>query len=226
MRKSMSILLAILVICPAMASAEVLVRHCDAPTATACATTSIWVRPASAINVQVNRSGAPFVKLSDVLPTERVASCYHDSAVAVGSSTKCNTRVPGRNDLWEMKSVLYPPAQVVGQITVVWDAVTEDSDGQSFDGTAGYLLYRQQDVCGETSADSRCGQMPWETDDVGPATRRIYTGISGRWCFTVQGYTVARDLGVITVPDPSACAVAGQVIRLPGAAKNVRAVGP
>jgi hypothetical protein len=226
MRKSMWILWALLILCPAIAGAEVLVRHCDTPTATACAVAPIWVRPVSAINVQVNRSGAPYVRLSDVLPTERVAACYDDPAVAVGSSKNCGARVPGRNDLWELKSVLYPPAQVVGQITVVWDAVTEDSDGKPFDGTAGYLLHRQQDVCGETSSDSRCGQMPWVTDDTGTERRKVYTGISGRWCFTVQGYTATRDLGVITTPDASACAVAGQIIRLPGAAKNVRAVGP
>src|SRR6185295_467285 len=92
------------------ARADVLVRHCDTPTATACAVTPIWVAPASAINVQVNRTGAPFAKLTDVQPTERIATCYDDQLVTIGSSKSCSTRVPGRNDLWQLKSVLYPSA--------------------------------------------------------------------------------------------------------------------
>jgi hypothetical protein len=101
-------ILMIAVLFPAVCSAEILVRHCDTPTATACAVAPIWVQPPSAINVQVNRVGAPFVKLSEVQPTERVAACYDDPAVTAGSTRACSTRVPGRNDLWQLKSVLFP----------------------------------------------------------------------------------------------------------------------
>jgi hypothetical protein len=110
--------------------AETLVRHCDTPTATTCAVTPIWVRSESAINVQVNRIGAPYVRLSDVEPTERIAVCVDDPAVTVGSSRPCSTKVAGRNDLWQLKAALYPAEQGPGAIDLVWPPVTTDDKGQ------------------------------------------------------------------------------------------------
>lgn len=223
MSKSIYVFLAFLF--SAAVHADVLVRHCDTSTATACATTPIWVKPASAINVQVNRTGSPFVKLSDVQPTERIAACY-DPAIQPGSSATCAVKVPNRTDLWELKSVLYPPIEATGQITLTWDAVTTDSTGAPFDGTAGYVVSRQQDVCGAAMTDPRCGTMPWITEDVGAVTKKIYAGISGRWCFRVQGRTAAGDLGVISVPDADDCSTAIPVVRLSGPVQNVKATAP
>lgn len=219
------LLLFALLLLPAWSKADVLVRHCDTPTATACATSPIWVKPASAINVQVQRTGAPFVALSTVQPTERIAACY-DPAVLPGSSTTCAVKVPNRSDLWELKSVLYPPVETTGQITLTWDAVTTDSSGAPFDGTTGYVVSRQQDVCGAAMTDPRCGTMPWVSEDVGLVTKKLFTNIAGRWCFRVQGRTAAGDLGVISVPDADDCATAAMLIRVPGPAQNIKATAP
>jgi hypothetical protein len=98
-------LVALVLVCP-RAMAEVLVRSCD--TAGAGCAKAAWVLPVNAKAVQVNRTGAPFVALADVLPTERLAACYDDPGVTAGSSTVCASRVPGRADLWQLKSVLFP----------------------------------------------------------------------------------------------------------------------
>lgn len=135
----MKILLLVLMF-PSIASADILVRHCDTPTATACAVTSIWVKPESAINVQVQRTGAPFVKLSEVQSTERIATCY-DPAVTAGSSKTCSVKVPGRSDLWQLKSVLYP-AVAPGTLTLIvtaaqpkWDSGAPLASNQLVDLT-------------------------------------------------------------------------------------------
>lgn len=217
----------LLLLLPVAASADVLVRNCDTPTAMGCAVAPIWVQPPKAINVQVQRSGAaPFVKLADIQPSERIATCYNDPAIQPGSSAKCTTTVPNRTDLWELKSTLYPPDQVLGQITVTWDAVTASSDGEPFDGTAGYVVSRQQDVCGAEMADPRCGTMPWISEDVGPVTRKIFANIAGRWCFRVQGRTAAGDLGVISVPDADDCNTAAALKRVSGPVQNIKATAP
>ena len=219
-----SLALAGLALACAPAAADVLVRHCDTPATTGCSVASIWVKPASAINVQVNRAGSPFVRLADVQPSERIAACYNDPAIAAGSSAKCAVSVPNRTDQWELKSVLFPTGQVLGQITLTWDAVTLDTEGQPFTGTTGYIVNRQQDVCLETSTDPRCGTMPWITEDVGNVTRKVFEGLAGRWCFTVQGYIVSREFGAM--PATPGCAVAGQKLRLSGTVQNVKATGP
>jgi len=131
---AMKITLALLAIfLPLLARAEILVRHCDTPTAAACATTPTWVSPANAVNVQVNRTGAPFVALVTVLPTERIAACYDDPAVVAGSSTTCTKRVPNRNDLWQLKSVLYPVSvpTTTGSLQISVDASGPKWDSQA-----------------------------------------------------------------------------------------------
>jgi hypothetical protein len=128
----MRYLFSIALLWPAFAMAETLVRHCDTPSAdgSVCSRPSIWVRSASAINVQVNRVGAPYVRLSDVEPTERIAVCVDDPAVGIGTSTPCSMRVAGRNDLWELKAALYPAEQGPGAIDLVWPPVTTDDQGR------------------------------------------------------------------------------------------------
>lgn len=119
----------LLLLLPALASADVLVASCVTPTATGCSTVRTWVLPANATNVQVNRTGAPWVPLVQVLPTERIAACYDDPGVAIGSSTVCAARVPGRSDLWQLKSVLYPAAPAVpATITLNVDAANPHWD--------------------------------------------------------------------------------------------------
>ena len=218
------LLIACFCLVASVAHADILVRHCDTPTAMGCAVASIWVKPSSALNVQVNRVGAPFVKLTDVQPSERIAACYNDPAIAAGSSAKCSVPVPGRTDQWELKSTLYPPDQVVGQITLQWEPSSADTNGQPFADVAGYVTNRQQDVCLATSADPRCGTMPWITEDVGNVTQKVFAGLSGRWCFTMQAYTAAHDLGTLSTSDT--CQTAMAIKRLPGPPKNIRATAP
>jgi hypothetical protein len=101
--------------------AAVLVRSCD--TAGASCAKWTWVLPANAKAVQVNRgAAAPFALLADVLPTERIASCYDDPGVTIGSATVCAARVPGRTDVWQLKSALYPVATPTKSIGLVIDA--------------------------------------------------------------------------------------------------------
>lgn len=101
------VLVALAFVCP-RAMADVLVRSCDAAGATCVKAT--WVLPANAKAVQVYRTGAPFALIADIQPSERIAACYDDPGVTAGSSTVCASRVPGRSDLWQLKSVLYPIA--------------------------------------------------------------------------------------------------------------------
>lgn len=105
------LLLALLFVLPAVASAEILVRHCPS-------SSCIWVLPANATRVQVNRTGTPVVALAEVLPTERIVTCYHDPDLVPGSSASCDTRVPGRTDVWELKSVLYPASSAPGSMRI------------------------------------------------------------------------------------------------------------
>lgn len=112
-----------LLLLPAIASADVLVSSCPATSTTGCPPAPTWVKPINAINVRVNRAGAPFVSLAQVLPTERIAACYDDPAIAAGSTATCSTRVPGRTDLWQLKSVLYATAPTTpATITLTVDA--------------------------------------------------------------------------------------------------------
>lgn len=122
-------LLALILLLPLAAHAEILVRHCQTPG------TCTWVRPADATQVQVNRAGSPIVELATVLPTERIAACYDGAVVG---ATSCTTRVPGRNDLWQLKSELYPTD--TGEIRVTWPAVTTDDKGAPLTGIT-YSLY-------------------------------------------------------------------------------------
>jgi hypothetical protein len=100
----------------AQVRADVLVRNCA--TATASCPVASWVKPSDATNVQVKRDGAPFVPLAEVQGSERIAACYDDPGVVAGSSTTCAARVPGRSDLWQLKSILYPPVGGSLQLTV------------------------------------------------------------------------------------------------------------
>lgn len=109
-RTCASLALVALAVASVPAVGEVLVRNCETPSATDC-TRATWVPTAQASIVQVQRGGgAPWVSLSSVAPSERVAACYDDPGVQPGSTTVCAARVPGRSDLWQLKSVLYPAA--------------------------------------------------------------------------------------------------------------------
>jgi hypothetical protein len=208
------------------AAGETLVSHCEKPAGSDCPR-PVWVRPANAKTVQVMRDGgAPWVAIGDVKGSERIAVCIDDSKLKAGRSGACSTRnVPGRKDNWQAKRDVFAAPVAKGKIVVRWQAVTRDTQGQPFDGTAGYLLHRQEDVCLDTSADPRCGSMPWLTDDVGPKLEKVYENIAGRWCFRVQGYTKDRELGAITEVDPRACASPGGTAHLPGHA-NASATDP
>jgi hypothetical protein len=113
-------------------NAGILVASCSTPAALGCPTGRSWVEPAAAVNVQVSRgTTAPFVALSSVLPTERIAACYDDPALVTGSTGNCTTRVPGRQDLWQLKSVLYPavpPPSSAGTLTLTVDSANPTWD--------------------------------------------------------------------------------------------------
>lgn len=114
----------VLALLPCAGSAEVLVRNC--PTSTC-----VWVAPADATIVQVNRPGAPLVPLADVLPTERIAACYDDPVLTAGAAGTCTKRVPGRSDLWQLKSVLYPTQAAVPSLQIAVDASNPRWDSQA-----------------------------------------------------------------------------------------------
>lgn len=123
----MKALLWLMFLTPALASADVLIASCASPSATGCSVARQWVLPANVTNVQVLRgTSTPYVPLSSVLPTERIAACYDDPGITAGSTAACAARVPGRSDLWQLKSVLYPtstpPASAPASITLTVDA--------------------------------------------------------------------------------------------------------
>jgi hypothetical protein len=208
------------------ATAQTLVRHCEQVSGTSC-NRAVWVQPQNASVVVVLRgTTSPWVPLAEVLSTERITVCIDDPAIVAGQPGTCATRIPGRTDNWQLKSIVYPTTapSTDGTITVTWDMPTVGTDGQPFSGVAGYRVRRQQDVCSQTTPDPRCGTMPWVEEDVGNVLRRVFTVGSGRWCFTVQGYIASGEGGGVSQLDPErACALPGQVIRLPAAPPNVRA---
>lgn len=203
-----------------VAHAEVLVRQCDAPSGTTCSKW-VWVQPSKAITVNTLRAagGNVWAKLSDVLPVDRIATCYNDPAVIAGSSTMCSTRVPGRTDVWELKSVLYP-APTVGPLTVSWDAVTLDTNKTPMT-VGGYIVHRQLDDC-QPPTGPPCGSNPWIDQDVGKVTQIILEGLSGRWCFTVQAYSEAGDRGPLS--DPAFCQTAQVAKQIPSQVTGVKVV--
>lgn len=197
----MKILAALLLLVPALASADVLVASCSALSATGgCSSARTWVLPANATTVQVNRAGAaPWAPLAQVLPTERIAACYNDPGVAIGSSTGCATRVPGRNDLWQLKSVLYPaaPASPAAPATITltvdainphWDSGAPLSSNQLTD------LYVRLYGAPEGQAVMLLDAVPWA-----PAlTFKRSSQIPERTCFTAS---LALDTTGDKIPD-------------------------
>jgi hypothetical protein len=205
------------------AHSQTLVRHCEQVSGASC-NRAVWVQPVNASAVAVLRgTTSPWVPLADVLPTERIMVCVDDPAIVIGQPGNCATRIPGRSDNWQLKSLVYPSAPTGGPITLTWEAPTVGTDGQPFTGIAGYRVSRQQDVCSQATPDPRCGTMPWIPEDVGNVTRRVFTVDSGRWCFTVQGLIGSGEGGGVSTVNLDACALPGQVIRLPAAPTNVRA---
>lgn len=189
-----------LAVLPALAQADVLVRHCETPAASGCTLTPIWVLPANATNVQVNRAGAPFVKLSDVQPSERIAACYDDPGMQPGSTTVCAARVPGRTDLWQLKSVLYPaapPPPKSLQLTIdasspKWDSGAPLASNQLADLSV--RLYGAPAGQLKTLLDS----MPWSA----LLTFRRISAAAERWCFSASfGLDTTGD-GVIDQEGP------------------------
>lgn len=221
------LLFALLFVLPAISGAETLVRHCVEPSATGCAR-AVYVRPADASIVSALRgSYSAWMPLSQVQPTERISVCVDDPSFTAGQPGPCLTRIPGRTDNWQVKSIVYPvspPTSADGHITVVWDAVITDSAGAAYTGTAGYRVNRQLDVCTTQPPDSRCGTMPWVTQDVGNVIRYVFALPAGRWCFTVQAYDAQGNGGVLTQQDPTLCAVPSQPQSVPGAPQNARAI--
>jgi hypothetical protein len=139
--------------------ADALVRTCTTVSAGGCTAPITWELPVNAVNVQVQRTGAPFVKLSEVQPTERIAACY-DTTLAPGSGAKCTVNVPSRGDLWQLKSVLYP--QVTGSIELRIDASAPRWDSQAPVSTnmltdLSVLLYGAEQGQPKTLLDS----APW-----------------------------------------------------------------
>jgi hypothetical protein len=173
-------------VCP-RAVADVLVRSCDAAGAS-CAKWA-WVLPPDAKAVQVNRASTPFVALTEVLPAERVASCYDDPGVKAGSSTVCAARVPGRTDLWQLKSVLYPAAPAVPKSILLtvdaanpqWTAGVRAGGRPVFPEelpTLGIRIYGAP----EGQPPVLLTSAPWAAS----ATFRRESQTAERWCFTAS----------------------------------------
>jgi hypothetical protein len=186
-------LLAIALLLPALASAEVLVRNCPTPT------TCGWVRPANAVTVQVRREGIPLVPLAGVQPNEYIAACYDDPAVAIGSNTPCKTVVPGRSDLWQLKSVLYPatppppPPQGTGSIQISVDAGNPKWDsGEPIPSNLLPDLYVRIYGAPEGQAKTLIDAAPWA-----PLLTFRHAG-TGRWCFAAS---LALDTTGDKIPD-------------------------
>jgi hypothetical protein len=179
------------------AVADVLVRSCD--TAGASCSKWAWVTPADAKAVQVQRTGTPFVTLADVQQTERIASCYDDAAVAAGSSTACSTRVPGRTDLWQLKSVLYTDATAGAKaLDLTVDASNPRWEGVRQGGRAvfaeelpslGVRLYGAPEGQPLTLLDS----SPWAA----AVSFRRESQMPERWCFAAS-LTFARIVGTVS----------------------------
>ena len=189
----------VLLILPSAASAEILVRHCQT------AATCVWVRPAGASLVQVNRTGAPIVPLADVLPTERIITCYHDPDLVIGSGASCDTRVPGRTDLWELKSVVYATSARTLELSVdasnpKWDTQEplssnlltslfvrlyggEQGNAKSLLDAAPWansLRFRRE----STSAAVNCFAATLALDTTGDAIPEIESQQTAEWCGT------------------------------------------
>jgi hypothetical protein len=181
---------------PLVAQADVLVRSC--PTAgTSCSATPTWQLPASAAAVQAQRTGAPFVPLAQVLPTERIAACYNDPTITAGSIGNCSTKVPGRTDLWQLKSVLYPPSAPTGPatITLTIDAANPHWDsGAALSTTQLTDLYVRLYGAPEGQALVLLDAVPWAST----LTFKRTPSSSERQCFAAS---LALDTTGDKIPD-------------------------
>jgi hypothetical protein len=90
------------------ARADILVRSSPAASATVPPNWS-WQPPQNVIAAQT--ISGPWKLMAQVGDSERIATCYNDPDVVVGSQTRCDTRVPNRTDMWELKANLFanPP---------------------------------------------------------------------------------------------------------------------
>lgn len=89
----------------------------------------LWQRPADAQFVRILRAGVvSVVPVSDVKPTDRVASCVDDAAVLPGTNTKCSKLVPGRNDVWQLASLVFTPPEEpgIGSLAIIVTGATAE----------------------------------------------------------------------------------------------------
>lgn len=174
-----------------------------------------YQRPAQADIVKVLRTPASvWAPLAEVLPTERIQVCMDDPAVLVGSTTSCSTRIPGRTDNWQLKSLAIQPQ--FGSVTFAWEPVTVNMDGSPVT-LAGYtvIVRRQNCIIG---TDAGCVVADRDPPlDLGNVLTFTVANVAKQACLIVQARTDTNDRGVIsdepcgapTIPRPMPAQVTG-----------------
>lgn len=155
--------------------------------------------PANADIVRVNRTGgAAWVPVAEVQPTERILVCV-DGPVTVGStsSTACTTRVPGRTDNWQLKSLAIPEPLATGSVTFEWNPVTTFDNGAPIANLAGYTVSVKHQDCDPATAN--CAPAAFEMPlDLGNVTRFTVTNVKHSAGLIVQGRLTDGTLGPLS----------------------------
>lgn len=180
--------------------------------------------PANADVVKVLRTPASvWAPIAEVKPTERVQACANDPTVAIGSTAKCNTRLPGRSDNWALMSELFaPPPPKLGTVTFKWLPVTQDTDGAPIVIEGYTLTIRRQDC--ELGAVAGCVVAASEPPlELGNVLTYTLPNVVREACGYIQARTPAKDLGLLP---PVACRVAEPLRQIPAVVTGVEAVTP
>lgn len=181
--------------------------------------------PADADVVKVLRTGGSvWTPLAEVLPTERIQVCVDDPAVAIGSTTVCATRIPGRTDNWQLRSLAIPPPPAAGTVTFAWDAVTQFDDGKPIVGLAGYTVTVRHQDCDLSAGMPPCEVATWEPPvEVGTVTQYLVANVKNEASIIVQGRLADGTLGLVS----ELATGKPQVTRpKPGKVTNVHVVTP
>jgi hypothetical protein len=185
------------------------------------ATASIWAAPKDAQFVERLRGAEiAVVSVADVLPTDRLKSCDHESVVA-GSAVKCPNTLPDGSN-WRRVSVLFPPApppvpSEKPSVLFGWTPPTQNKDGSALTDLVGYRVSLRYQNC--DPALPGCQVAHFEPSfDIGPVDRFRCVNVVFECWITLQ---VINSEGTVSGVTPE---TKGSPKRIPGQVTDLRQI--
>lgn len=169
-------------------------------------------------NLRVLRNNvSTWVPYAETLPTERLQVCVDDPAITIGSTKTCATRIPGRTDNWQLKTLAFPNSP---SVTFTWGAVTQNTDGSPV-VLAGYTVTTRHQGCDTALGNCPVADLDPSVDLVGPVLTYTVANVKFKACIFVQARTTGGDLGVIS---KEVCSLPPKI--LPNQVTDIRVVPP